>query len=288
MDIKTIALIGVGKKGTSLARQLIERGFDITLYDVNATLLRRSVESIKNELRQSAQQHRITAEQMQEALIHIKSKTTLSDVGSCDVIIETVPDNLQIKKDILKHLDNHAKSSSVLCTTTSLFTVSSVASLSKNFHRIIGLHLFFPIESSQVIEVIPTLRTSKEAIEAATSIARQLGKEPILSKDSPGFIIERACQAWFLEALRIVEDDVADHDQIDRLVTMNKLHPEGPFQQMDQQGLDHIFQESVQYFQQRFYDPRFQPSLLLQQMTELGLLGKQSHQGFYSYKEENQ
>lgn len=284
--IKTVALIGAGQRGTALAQCIITKGIDLVFYDVNETLLRRSIELIKNNLRQLVQQRALTAEEMSSALGHIKTKTSLQDTGNCDIIIETVPDDIKIKRDLFKHLDNHAKKSALLVTTTSLYTVSSLAIYVKNSERMLGFHFPGSIEESRCVELIPTLCTNSHFVSTAYSFLQLLGKQPILSNDSPGFIVERALQCWYREALQIVEEAVAQPEQVDRIVTTNLTLPEGPFQQMDKRGLDVIHHACVLLHQQRFFDPRFQPSKLLQQMVDLGLHGKKTNRGFYTYQEE--
>lgn len=281
LQFKNVALVGMGKRGVELARCIVEKSIDVVLYDVNETLLRRAIELLKNEFRHEVQQRRLSPEKMEEALSHIKTKTSLPDIGNCDVIIETVPDDIRIKKDLFKHLDTHGKGSALLVTTTSLFTVASVASLAKNNERIVGFRFPQSIATSKIVEVVPTLRTKSTHEKLACAVVERIDKVPILTKDLPGSIVEHALQAWYGEALRIIEDTVVKPAQVDRLVTLTHLLPEGPFQQMDERGLDTICELSKAMFQQRFYDVRFQPSMLLQQMVELGMTGKKTKHGFY-------
>ncbi len=286
MEIKRIALIGIGTKGTVLVKSFILKGKDVVLYDVNETLLRRSVESIKNDLRKTVQQREMTPETMQDALNHIKTKTSLHDLGNCDIIIETIPDDIRIKKDLFKHLDNNAQPSTLLVTTSSLFTVSSVASLAKRHERIVGLHFYPSVPSSTIVEVVPHLRANSDAIKKAITIVTLLDKTPLLVKDSPGFLIERLLVSWYTEALRLVEEEVAEPQQVDTIVATNFCSSFQPFRHMDERGLDMVWQSAYQLFVQRFHDPRFQPSQLLQRMVDSGFYGQKSKNGFYTYNEE--
>ncbi|MCX7983603.1 MAG: 3-hydroxyacyl-CoA dehydrogenase family protein [Bacteroidetes bacterium] len=284
--IKTVAVIGIGHKGTVLIRLIATKGFDVVIYDVNETLLRRSIELIKNDLRKAVQQRIFSHEEITKTLERIKTKTHLPDTGNCDIIIETVPDDIKIKKDILKHLDINAKNSSLLVTTTSLYTVSSVASYAKNTERIVGLRFPHSIDNARCVEVTPTLQTKEVMVAKAFTFVQSLGKIPILTNDSPTSIAESANLAWYREALYIAEEGVATFEQIDRLVTMNLAIPQGPFQQMDIRGLDQIHHALTTHYQQRFYNPRFVPSSLLQQMVDLGLHGTKTGRGFFTYPRE--
>jgi 3-hydroxybutyryl-CoA dehydrogenase len=282
---KQLGIVGTGTMGTGIAQLALLSKIDVQLFDVNDTLLRRSTVRINANLRKMVNLGKITAEELQAAMERIRTRTSLPDLGNCDLIIESVIEDVRVKKDIFKHLDASTKSTAILASTTSSLSITSIGSQTRNPERIAGMHFFNPIEASLLVEVVRGLRTTNDTIEKIVEFIDLLGKRPILVKDTPGFIANRVSQPLFGEALRLLGENVAAVEQIDRIVKSIGGFPAGPFEMMDQIGNDEMLAEAQSLFEQSYNESRLRPHAILRQMVESGWLGKKTGKGFFSYEE---
>jgi 3-hydroxybutyryl-CoA dehydrogenase len=281
--VKHLGIVGAGQLGTALAKLAILNKIEIYIYDINETLLRRSIERIKADFRQAVQQNVLSSEQSLAALERLKTRTNLPDLGHCDIIIEAVVEDVRVKKDLFKHLDADSKSATILATTSPSLLVSSIGSAARNTERIIGFHFFGNAASSELVEVIPNINTPTGIINDAAGMIRMIGKVPIIVKDVPGAIVERISHVLFNEALFLSTDQTAVESQIDNLVRQNLGLTLGPFQKMDAVGIDIVLAIGESIFEQSNGDSRFRPSGIIRQMVEAGLTGQKNGKGFYRY-----
>jgi 3-hydroxybutyryl-CoA dehydrogenase len=284
---KQIGIVGTGTMGTGIAQLAVLSKIDVQLYDVNDTLLRRSTVRINANLRTLVNLGKVSQEELQASMDRIRTRTSLPDLGHCDFIIESVIEDVRVKKDIFKHLDANTKSTAILASTTSSLSITSIGAHTRNPERIAGVHFFSPIESSALVEVVKGYKTNNETTEKIIAFVNLLGKTPIVVKDTPGFIANRVSQPLFGEALRLLGENVADAAQIDRITKTIGGFPAGPFETMDQMGIDATLAEAQSMFEQSYGDPRLRPHPILKQMVESGWLGKKANKGFYSYDETN-
>ncbi len=284
--IKHLGIVGAGTMGTAIAKLAVLNNVEVLLYDINETILRRSIERTKTEFKRSVQQEKMKPEESIAALDLLKTRTALSDIGHCDLILETVVDDLRVKQDLFKHLDANAKPTTILATSTVTFSISSVASYVKIPERIIGLHFFQPVATTHLVEIIRGNRTQAGVVEIASAFASALQKKPLLVQDTPGFLVTRTSFPFYSEALRLLGEHTADAEQIDRITKAIGGFSTGPFESLDQQGLDSFLTTVKSLYEQTFLEPRFRPHPLLKRMVDAGLLGKQSGKGFYTYEEE--
>jgi 3-hydroxybutyryl-CoA dehydrogenase len=192
-----------------------------------------------------------------------------------------------VKKDIFKHLDASTKSTTILASTTSSLSITSIGANTRNPERIIGVHFFNPIETSALVEVVKGYKTNNETTEQVIAFVNLLNKTPIVVKDTPGFIANRVSQPLFGEALRLLGENAANAGQIDRIVKIIGGFPAGPFELMDQIGVDVTLSEAQSLYEQSYGEPRLRPHPILKQMVESGWLGKKTSRGFFSYEETN-
>jgi 3-hydroxybutyryl-CoA dehydrogenase len=284
---KQIGIVGTGTMGIGIAQLAVLSKIDVQLYDVNDTLLRRSTVRINANLRTMVNHGKISPEEVQASMDRIRTRTSLPDLGNCDFIIESVIEDIRVKKDIFKHLDASTKSTAVLASTTSSLSITSIGAHTRNPERIAGVHFFHPVESSALVEVVKGFKTNNETIEKIVAFVNLLGKIPIVVKDTPGFIANRVSQPLFGEALRLLGENVANAEQIDRIVKIIGGFPYGPFESMDQMGIDATLDEAQSLFEQSYGEPRFRPHPILKQMVESGWLGKKTNKGFFNYEETN-
>ncbi len=282
---KHLGIVGAGTMGTGIAQLAALSKIDVQLYDVNETILRRSIERIKADLRKMINLGKLPQEEFTGTMVRIRTRTSLPDLGNCDCIIESVIEDIRVKKDLFKHLDTNTRSSAVLASTTSSLSITSIAAMTKNPERVIGLHFFHPVSLTALVEVVAGYKTNTETLDQAVALMKLFGKDTILVKDTPGFIANRISHPLQSEALRLLGEHVADAEQIDRIVKKVGGFTAGPFETMDQKGIDSVLAEAQSLYDQLYSEPRLRPHPILKQMVESGLLGKKSGNGFFSYEE---
>jgi 3-hydroxybutyryl-CoA dehydrogenase len=230
---------------------------------------------------------KLSPEELQAAMERIRTRTSLPDLGNCDFIIESVIEDVRVKKDIFKHLDASTKSTTILASTTSSLSITSIGADTRSPERIAGVHFFNPIETSTLVEVVEGYKTNNETTEQVIAFVNLLGKTPIVVKDTPGFIANRVSQPLFGEALRLLGENIANAEQIDRILKIIGGFPAGPFELMDQMGIDVTLAEAQSLYEQSYGEPRLRPHPILKQMVESGWLGKKTNKGFFNYEETN-
>jgi 3-hydroxybutyryl-CoA dehydrogenase len=284
---KQIGIVGTGTIGTGIAQLAVLSKIDVQLYDVNDTLLRRSTVRINANLRKMVSLGKLTPEEVQASMERIRTRTSMPDLGHCDFIIESVIEDIRVKKDIFKHLDANTKSTAILASTTSSLSITSIGANTRNPERVAGVHFFYPIDTSSLVEVVKGFKTNNETAERIVAFVNLIGKTPIVVKDTPGFIANRVSQPLYSESLRLHGENVANAEQIDRIVKIIGGFPAGPFESMDQMGIDATLAEMQSLFEQSYGEPRLRPHPILKQMVESGWLGKKTNRGFFSYDETN-
>lgn len=282
----SIGIVGAGTMGAGIAHIAALNKCAVQLYDINEEVIRRGVERINFEMKRSVDKSKISEEDMKQAMNRIKKRTNINDLDTCDIIIEAVLEDLRVKKDLFKKLDQIAHHTTILATNTSSLSVTSIAAATKKPERVVGMHFFNPVHLMKLVEIVKGALTSEETSKRATEIAHALGKRTVQTKDTPGFIVNRVARPFYGEAFRILNEGVASVHEIDRIVKLSGGFKMGPFELMDLIGNDVNFSVTESVYQQMYHDPRFQPSPLQRQMVEAGLLGKKTKKGFYNYEEQ--
>ncbi len=281
----SIGIVGAGTMGAGIAHIAALNKCTVSLYDINEEVIRRSVERINFEMKRSVDKNKISDDDMKQALTRIKKRTNINDLDTCDIIIEAVLEDIRVKKDLFKKLDQIAHHTAILATNTSSLSVTSIAAATKKPERVVGMHFFNPVHLMKLVEIVKGAKTSSETITQTIAIAEKLGKKTIVTKDTPGFVVNRVARPFYSEALKILSENVTTVEEIDRIVKKSGGFKMGPFELMDMIGNDVNFSVTESMFQQFFYDPRFQPSHIQKQLVEAGMFGKKTKQGFYNYEE---
>lgn len=284
-NIQKIGVLGSGTMGGGIAQIAAQNGFDVLLYDINSEVLQKAVGKISGFINRSAEKGKMTREEADTAISRITTTTAVPDLAACDFIIEAAPEKIELKQGLFKELDEIARSDVILATNTSTLSVTQIAAVTKNAGRVVGMHFFNPVPLMKLVEVIGGAVSDESAVQTTVEMAKRLGKTPVITKDVPGFIVNRVARPFYLEALRLVEEGVADPTTIDRLIREGGGFNMGPFELMDLIGLDVNFAASVSVYEAYFHEPRYRPSLLQQRMVESGRLGRKTGRGWYEYGE---
>ena len=283
--VKHLGIVGAGTMGAGIAQLAALAGIEVSLYDINGTILRQALERIKANFKSSGDKGELTENQSVEAFGHLHPRTRLADLNHAEIIVEAAIEELRIKKDLFRHLEADIKPTTILASTTSSLSITAIASSTRHPEKVLGLHFINSPGSARLVEIVRGQQTSPETIRRAIEFTAQLSKTSVVTQDSPGFIVNRLAQPFYGEALRILGERIADHEQIDRIMRSVGNFSLGPFESMDSAGLDQCLSITQSIHDQTSGESRYRPHLLLKQMVDSGTLGRKNGVGFYKYNE---
>ena len=281
----TIGVIGAGTMGNGIAYVAASHGHAVVMYDVQLTLAQRGFDAIRVTLQRHVAKQRIDQAEMQATLDRIQLTSDLGDMAQAALVIEAVPEDLALKRDIFQALDHICDPQALLCSNTSSLSITALAGATQRPDRVAGLHFFNPAPMMALVEVVQGDRTSEATLGFLVDLARRWGKTPIVTRDTPGFIVNRVARPFYGEALRLLDHQVADAATIDRVMKAAGFKM-GPFELLDLIGLDVNLAVTKSIYNAYFHEPRYQPHPLQQRMVDAGLLGRKSQRGFYEYPTE--
>jgi 3-hydroxybutyryl-CoA dehydrogenase len=281
----TVGIVGAGTMGNGIAYVAASHGHDVVMYDVQLTLAQRGFEAIRATLQRHVEKKRIDQAEMQATLDRVRLTTDLGDMARVVLVIEAVPEDLALKRDIFHSLDHICDPAALLCSNTSSLSITALAGATRRPEQVAGLHFFNPAPMMALIEVVKGDRTSEATIGSLVDLARRWGKTPIVTRDTPGFIVNRVARPFYSEALRLLDHQVVDAAAIDRVMKAAGFKM-GPFELLDLIGLDVNLAVTKSIYDAYFHEPRFQPHPVQQRMVDAGLLGRKTQRGFYEYSTE--
>jgi 3-hydroxybutyryl-CoA dehydrogenase len=277
------AVLGAGTMGHGIAQACAQAGLEVVLYDVAAEPLARGLKGIATFLAKGVEKGKMKAEDAVAVRGRITGSTELSEAcAGAQVVIEAVPENLDLKRSLFAEVERAAGPDALLASNTSSLSISAIAGGLRRPERFLGMHFFNPVPLMALLEIVKGAKTGEAAVAAALELGRRLGKEPIVVKDAPGFASSRLGVAIGLEAIRMVEEGVASAADIDKAMELGYRHPMGPLRLTDLVGLD--VRLGIAEYLARELGPRFEPPRLLRDMVAAGKLGKKSGQGFYAWE----
>lgn len=280
-NIKTIGIVGAGTMGSGIAQMSAMAGYTTTIFDIQEAALDKAKAAVTKNLEKGIEKGKVTVEQKEACLQNISFISKLEELKA-DVIIEAVVEKLQVKIDIFSQLEKINGEKTILATNTSSIPITQIGAGLQNPERLVGMHFFNPAHIMKLVEVISGASTNPEIADTTKALAEKLGKKAVMAKDSPGFIVNRVARHFYVEALKIAEENVADFEQIDRLMESSGFKM-GPFRLMDLIGVDTNFSVTKSMFESFYYDSKFRPSRIQQQKVDAGHHGRKSGKGFYEY-----
>ena len=285
MKIERAVVIGAGAMGSGIAQVLSQAGIEVVLKDVKQEFVDRGLKNIKRMYDSRVKREVLTQAEADYLFAMIKGTTSYDELGSPDIVIEAALEEINVKRDVFKKLDEICPPHTLLATNTSALSVSEIASVTRRPEKVLGMHFFNPAQTMKLVEVIPGVKTADETIKIAMNLCKELiRKIPVKVEECPGFLVNRVLFPYMNEALWALQDGAASVEEIDEKVVEFGL-PMGPFTLFDMTGID-ICAHVVEFLYQE-YGPRFEPAPLLKLMVEAGQLGQKSGAGFYVHDREN-
>jgi len=273
--------------GHGIAQVAAAAGYKVTLSDVDRDSLARGIQSIERNLAKGIQLGKLTEDDRDSTLQHIRGTTELEQVAGTDLIIEAAPERLELKQDILRQLERHAKADLVFATNTSSLSITEIAKASERPQNVVGMHFFNPVHIMRLVEIVVGKATSNDTVALVREVCVKLRKEPIVVNDVPGFASSRLGVALGLEAMRMLEQGVASARDIDTAMELGYNHPMGPLKLTDHVGLD-IRLNIAEYLFRELGSETFRPPEVLRRLVSEGKLGKKTGEGFYNWNKDNQ
>ena len=283
MEIQRIGVIGVGLMGAGVAEVCARAGYDVLVREINDELLARGLDRIETSMQSAEQRGKLTVADQEAARSRIRGTTRLEDFADRDLVVEAAIEDLHLKKDLFAQLDQLCPPHAILASNTSSLPIIQLATATKRPDRVLGMHFFNPVPTMQLVELVRTLTTSDETLEAVRAVGERLGKRMIVSKDRAGFIVNYLLVPYMLDAVRMLEQGFASKEDIDLGMMLGTSYPMGPFTLADFVGLDTAVHIADVLFE-AFKEPRFAAPTLLRQMVAAGWLGRKSGRGFYNYQ----
>ncbi|MDF2680552.1 MAG: 3-hydroxybutyryl-CoA dehydrogenase [Brevibacillus sp.] len=283
MERKTVGVIGAGTMGAGIALVCARREHHVLLLDANQIVLDKAMGYLQSILSKDVEKGKISEQKKTETLDRVHFVSDMEKLAAADIVIEAVPERLELKKTIFGDLSRICRNDALLLTNTSSISITEIAGGLPHPERTLGFHFFNPAPVMPLIEVIRGKKSSEENVQTAYRFAEDLGKVPVLVTDTPGFIVNRIARPYYNEALRILGDNGASVEQIDRIMKQAGGFKMGPFELQDMIGIDINFATTQSVYTDFFHEGRFKPSRIQQRMVQAGSLGAKTGDGFYDY-----
>ena len=268
--------------GSGIAQVAAQMGFDTRVREITQELCDRGRAGVEKQMSRAVEKGKVTADQRNETLGRLRFVTDIEALRDCDIIIEAVTEDLEVKNALWRELDALCEPHTVFASNTSSLTIAAMAAATSRPDRMLGLHFFNPVPVMKLVEVVRTVTTSDDAFQTVFQFAKKLGKEPIAAKDSSGFVVNLLLIPYLLDAITALERGVASIEDIDKGMQLGTGHPMGPFTLLDFVGLDTTYKIAEIMFDE-YREKRYAPPPLLRRMVLAGMYGRKSGKGFYDY-----
>lgn len=281
-EIKRVGVLGCGLMGSGIAQVAAAAGYETLVREVSDELCQRGIGGIGKQLGKQVEKGKLAAENRDATLGRLRGTTKLEDLADCDIIIEAVVEDLEMKNEMWRTLDGVCGPDTIFASNTSSLTIADMAAATKRPERMVGLHFFNPVPVMKLVEVVKTIATDPQVFQTAFDFAKSLGKEPIVCKDNSGFVVNLLLVPYMMDAIRALEQGVASITDIDKGMQLGTGYPMGPFVLSDFVGLDTLDKIGGIMFEE-YKEKRYASPPLLRRMVSLGYFGRKSGKGFYDY-----
>jgi 3-hydroxybutyryl-CoA dehydrogenase len=280
--MRTLGVVGAGQMGAGIAQVAATAGLEVLLHDREAAFIEKGIAGIASSLKRLADKGTVKPADVESIRARIRPAAGLDAFAPCDLVVEAVNENLDLKRQIFTRLDAVVRPGVILASNTSSLSITRLGAVTRRPERVIGMHFMNPVPLMALVEIVPGQATSSETLEETRGLAVRLGKTPVVAQDYPGFISNRVLMPMINEAICALHEGVGSREDIDAVMTLGMRHPMGPLALADFIGLDTCLSIMEVLFE-GFGDPKYRPSPLLRRMVDAGWLGKKSGRGFYDY-----
>ena len=281
-EIKNVGVLGGGLMGAGIAQVAAASGFKTQVREVSDAYAQKAKAGIEKRVAGAIEKGKLTAAQRDATVANLSYTTAVSDLKDCDIVIEAVVEDLDVKNAMWKELDALCPARTIFASNTSSLTIAAMAAATARGDRMVGLHFFNPVPVMKLVEVVKTVTTSQETFARAFDFAKKLGKEPIAAKDNSGFVVNLLLVPYLIDAVNALESGVASVADIDKGMQLGTGYPMGPFTLLDFVGLDTTYKIAEIMFDE-YREKRYAPPPLLKRMVMAGMFGRKSGKGFYDY-----
>jgi len=282
MKIRKVAIVGCGAMGSGIAQVVLQGGYEVVVRETDETLLGKGLERVRTSLEKLVKKQAMTPEAKEETLKRLTGAVSLTPLADCDLVIEAVFEDLQMKMDLFKDLDAICRKDIIFASNTSSLPITEMAAATSRKEQFVGMHFFQPAPVMPLVEIVKTIATSPPTLQTALEFARSLGKVPVVAKDNAGFIVNLLLTPYLMDSVRALGEGVASIEHIDMAMKLGCNHPMGPLMLADFIGLDVLFKGATTMYEE-YKDKRYAPPPILKRMVSMGRLGLKSGKGFYDW-----
>ena len=284
MDVKVIGVLGAGTMGNGIAQVAAQAGYQVIMRDIEDRFVENGLKAIEKFLSKSVEKGKMTEDQKKGVAGRIKGTTRMEDLKNVDLVIEAVFEDLGIKKDLFKQLDELTRKEVILTSNTSSMSITEIAVATQRPEKVAGMHFFNPAPLMKLVEVIRGFHTNDETVRTVMEVTKKMGKEPVeVKKDTPGFIVNRLMIPHFVEAIRMIEEGIATTEDIDKAIKLGLNYPMGPFELMDLTGIDIAHHVTEYFYKELNKESKWSVPPLMKSMVRAGRLGRKTGGGWYKY-----
>jgi len=282
VEIKKVGVVGCGFMGSGIVQVCAQSGYQVVVLEASDGLLNKGIGAVDYYLTRGMEKGRLSQQDKDSVLGRIRGTTNIKDFNDCDLTIEAVPEDMDLKKRVFAELDKVCPRRAILASNTSCLSIIDLAMATSKPDKVLGMHFCSPVPVNRLLEIVRTIATSDDTIESSKRFAESLGKSLIVAKDTPGFIFNRLLIPWQLNAVRMLEAGIATREDIDNCMKLGLNYPIGPLALCDFNGIDVVYMVAHAMYEET-KDQQYAPPILMKKMLAAGWLGRKTGKGFYEY-----